>query len=149
VGAGILVAAAFVALVPRPDAETLQGWEREWDLVPGSSQAGWLVLRTVVSVLVVPVAEELAFRGYLLRRLIARDFETVPFSQWSPWAVVASSAAFGAIHSGFLAGALAGLVFALVQIRGGSLSHAVVAHVASNAAVAAYVIGARQWWLWM
>jgi CAAX protease family protein len=73
----------------------------------------------------------------------------VPFSRWTAWAVVASSATFGGIHAGFLAGALAGLVFAVVQVRGGSLSHPVLARVASNAAVAAYVIGAGQWWLWM
>jgi hypothetical protein len=36
-----------------------------------------------------------------------------------------------------------------VQIRGRSLADAVLAHVTSNAAVAIYVIGWRQWWLWI
>jgi membrane protease YdiL (CAAX protease family) len=63
--------------------------------------------------------------------------------------VLVSSAAFGAIHAGWLGGALAGLLFAIVQIRGRSLSHAVLAHVVSNAAVAIYVIGGGRWWLWI
>jgi CAAX prenyl protease-like protein len=127
----------------------LRGWEEEWQAVPVWGQTSWLALRVLGSILLVPVAEELAFRGYLLRRLVARDFVTVPFGQWTPWAVVVSSAAFGAIHAGWLAGALAGLLYAIVQIRGRSLAHAVLAHVASNAAIAVYVIGWRQWWLWI
>ena len=38
---------------------------------------GWVAMRVFGSVLVVPVVEELAFRGYLLRRLIDADFEAV------------------------------------------------------------------------
>ena len=34
----------------------------------------WLIFRLVGSVVTVPVAEELAFRGYLTRRAIAADF---------------------------------------------------------------------------
>jgi exosortase E/protease (VPEID-CTERM system) len=149
VGAGIVAAALFVALAPRGDAAALRGWDEEWQAVPAWGQASWLALRVLGAVLVVPVAEELAFRGYLLRRLVARDFVSVPFGQWTPWAVLVSSAAFGAIHAGWLAGALAGLLYAIVQIRGRSLSHAILAHVASNAAIAIYVIGGRQWWLWI
>ncbi len=149
VAAGIVAAVLFVALAPRGDEAALQGWEEEWQAVPAWGQGLWLALRVLGSVLVVPVAEELAFRGYLLRRLVARDFERVPFGQWTPWAVLVSSAAFGAIHAGWLAGALAGLLYAVVQIRGRSLADAVLAHVTSNAAVAIYVIGWRQWWLWI
>jgi exosortase E/protease (VPEID-CTERM system) len=148
VGAGIVAAAVFVALAPRGDPAVVRGFEEEWQAVPFWGQVSWLVLRVVGSVLLVPLAEELAFRGYLLRRLVARDFASVSFGQWTPWAVLVSSAAFGAIHAGWLAGALAGLVYAVVQIRGRSLAPAVLAHVTSNAAVAIYVIGWRQWWLW-
>jgi exosortase E/protease (VPEID-CTERM system) len=149
VGAGILAGAAFIALAPRGDPEVLRAWEEEWQAVPYWGQVFWLTLRSLGSVLVVPVAEELAFRGYLLRRLQARDFENVPFERWTPWAVLVSSMAFGAIHAGWLGGMLAGLLFAIVQIRGRSLAHAVLAHVVSNAAVAIYVIGGNHWWLWI
>ena len=100
-------------------------------------------------ILVVPLAEELAFRGYLLRRLIAAEFESVSPGQFSLWALLVSSLAFGAIHAGWLGGTIAGVMFGLAQIRGRSVRHAVLAHAASNAAVAAYVLGFGQWWLWM
>jgi membrane protease YdiL (CAAX protease family) len=34
--------------------------------------------RVIGLALIVPLTEELAFRGYLLRRLIAREFDCVP-----------------------------------------------------------------------
>jgi CAAX protease family protein len=100
---------------------TLRAWEEEWRGLPAAGRALWLALRVFGSVPIVPVAEELAFRGYLLGRLQAREFLAVPFERWIPWAVLVSSAAFGAIHAGWLGGTLAGLMFAIVQIRGRSL----------------------------
>ena len=100
-------------------------------------------------ILVVPLAEELAFRGYLLRRLIAAEFESVSPGQFSPWALLVSSLAFGAIHAGWLGSTIAGVMFGVAQVRGRSVGHAVLAHVVSNVAVAAYVLGFGQWWLWM
>jgi exosortase E/protease (VPEID-CTERM system) len=149
VGAGIAAAAAFVALSPRPPLEAVQGWQEEWGRLPGWGRTGWLVARVAGSVLVVPIAEELAFRGFLLRRLVNRDFVKVPPGHFSLSALLVSSAAFGAVHSAWLGGTIAGLVFGLAQIRGKSLGHAFVTHVASNVAVAAYVVGFDQWWLWV
>ena len=79
----------------------------------------WLVMRGVVAIVVVPVAEELAFRGLLYRLLIARDFETVRFGQLSWLAVAGSALAFGVMHQRWLAGLMAGVVLALVMVRHG------------------------------
>jgi exosortase E/protease (VPEID-CTERM system) len=148
-GAGLVAAAAFVALAPRPDTEALRAWQEEWQGIPGWGRISWLTLRVLGSVLVVPLAEELAFRGYLLRRLSARDFTDVPPGSFSVLGLVVSSVAFGAIHAGWLGGTIAGLFYGAVQIRGRSVGHAVLAHVVSNAAVALYVVGLGQWWLWV
>ncbi|MFH1973985.1 MAG: CPBP family glutamic-type intramembrane protease [Pseudomonadota bacterium] len=37
----------------------------------------WLIFRVLGSVITVPIAEELAFRGYALRRLISSDFDKI------------------------------------------------------------------------
>ena len=148
-GAGLIAAGAFVGLAPRPDPEMTLAWQGEWLALPAWGQLSWLLLRVVGSVLVVPLAEELAFRGYLQRRLIARDFVTVSPGYLSLWALLVSSAAFGAIHRDWVGATIAGLLFGIVQIRGNNVGHAVAAHVVSNAAIAAYVLGFRQWWLWV
>ncbi len=149
VGAGIVAAVVFVALAPNAPLEAVQGWHEEWGRLPGWGRVAWLVARVVGSVLVVPLAEELAFRGFLLRRLVDREFVNVPPGRFSPLALLVSSAAFGAIHSGWLGGTIAGLVYGIVQVRGNSVGRAVLAHVVSNAAVALYVVGFDRWELWV
>ena len=51
----------------------------------------WVALRTIGSVITVPIAEELAFRGYLLRKLVASDFERVSPRHFTLFSFAASS----------------------------------------------------------
>jgi exosortase E/protease (VPEID-CTERM system) len=109
----------------------------------------WIVSRMVASILTVPIAEELAYRGFLMRRLSNPDFESVPFRSvgWLPLAVTAI--AFGLAHGAlWLPGIAAGMAYGLILIRRGRLGEAVAAHVTTNALVAAGVLGADQWQLW-
>ncbi|MGA2738457.1 MAG: CPBP family glutamic-type intramembrane protease [Bryobacteraceae bacterium] len=45
----------------------------------------------------VPIPEELAFRGFLLRRLMAEDFESIPLGRVTWPALLVPSVAFGAL----------------------------------------------------
>ena len=47
--------------------------------LPAWQRIGWLAARIAAAVVTVPIAEELAFRGYLARRLAGREFDQVPF----------------------------------------------------------------------
>ena len=68
-----------------------------------------VALRLIGAVITVPIAEELAFRGFLLRRLAGPDFESVPWRNISWMPLVISSLAFGILHGErWLAGAIAG-----------------------------------------
>lgn len=118
------------------------------DMAPGTRHF-WIATRVLTSVLVAPVAEELAYRGYLLRRLVAEDFETVLYGAvgWMP--LIVTAAAFGVLHGAmWLPGVAAGVVYGLVLMRTGRLGDAVAAHVVSNLLVAGWVLGAGQWQLW-
>jgi len=108
----------------------------------------WTVSRVVGSVAVAPLCEELAFRGYALRRLVNPDFTRVSFREWTPLAVLGSSAAFAMMHERYVAAFLAGLAYAFVQIRTGRLSDVIVAHAASNAVICIWVLvtGERGHW---
>jgi CAAX prenyl protease-like protein len=88
--------------------------------------------------MVMPLVEELAFRGYLMRRLRAADFDSVSPSSVGASALLVSSAVFGVCQaSSWLAGVCAGVVFGLVYMRTGRLGEAVAAHVTANALIAA------------
>src|SRR5262249_31138367 len=149
VGAGLGVYVFWIALgfYPPGQSHSSNLAERLAEL-SGGSAAMWLFFRVVGSSVTVPVAEELAFRGYVMRRIGSAEFDQQPYQRCSWLAVAVSSALFGFMHDRWLAGALAGLVYALAARRRGKLADAVIAHALTNALIAATVLLGRQWWLW-
>ena len=109
----------------------------------------WIAARTVAAIITVPIAEELAFRGYLARRIMAADVEAIPFSRVSVIAILISSAAFGVMHGSlWLAGIIAGVVFALVARMRNRLGEAVAAHAVANLCIAVWVLVRHDYSLW-
>jgi CAAX prenyl protease-like protein len=117
--------------------------------VAEAESAVWLVFRVIGSVLLVPVCEELMFRGYLLRRLQAADFSSISAKAWTPFALVASSVVFGVLHDRWIAATVAGLAYAVLSVRTGRLSEAIVAHAVTNGCIAAWVLGTGDWSHWL
>jgi exosortase E/protease (VPEID-CTERM system) len=109
----------------------------------------WLVFRTLGSVIAVPLAEELAFRGYLIRKLIAKEFENVPPGQFTWLSFLLTSVLFGLLHERWLAGTLAGMGYALALYRRGQLGDAVMAHMTTNALIAVSVLAQARRSLWL
>ena len=139
---GLAVYVLWVALVPAGPAPTI------WEQVSPALAWTWLLFRIVGSSLIIPLVEELAFRGYLLRRLQKSDFESVEGRQigWPAW--VLSSLAFGLLHQDVLAACLAGLAYAQLVRRGGSLGEAVLAHGITNFCICVQVLALGHWSLW-
>jgi len=143
---GALVFALWLA------GDWLSGVHPQNPLTPNSTpwiaaaQSVWLALRLLSAVVTVPIAEELAFRGYLIRRIISVDFEQVSPRTFTAAALIISSLAFGVLHGGrWIAGTLAGLLYAAVLIRRGRIGDAVVAHATTNVFLAASVLVTGQW----
>jgi CAAX prenyl protease-like protein len=100
-------------------------------------------------VVTVPIAEELAFRGYLARRFLRRDFDSVPFTGLTALSIALSSVAFGLMHGQqWGVGILAGLAYAFALRWRGRMGDAVVAHAVSNLLLAAWVLGFGDWAQW-
>ena len=117
--------------------------------LPSALRGLWIVGRLAGGVLIVPIAEELAYRGYLMRRLTKPDFDAVPFQSVRWPALAATAILFGVAHGAlWLPGIAAGVVFGLLVMRRGQIGEAVVAHTTSNALIAAGVLGWNQWQLW-
>ncbi len=110
--------------------------------------AGWIAFRIMGAVITVPIAEELAFRGYLLRKLVNVRFDTVSYRHFTLLSWVGSSVLFATLHDQWLAGFAVGLVFALAAYLNGRLSDAVVAHATANGLLAVWVLATRNWNLW-
>jgi exosortase E/protease (VPEID-CTERM system) len=117
--------------------------------LPPSLRGLWIVSRVTGGVLIVPIAEELAYRGYLMRRLSQAHFDAVRFQSVRWPALAATAIVFGFAHGAlWLPGIAAGVVFGLLVIRRGQIGEAVVAHATSNALLVACVLGWNQWQLW-
>ncbi len=120
-------------------------------LAQGSAawQLTWIMLRALAATTTVPLAEELAFRGFLMRRIGNVDFDTVPLRSATWIGILGSSVAFGLLHGErWLAGILAGLAFAAVARKTNSIGEAVLAHAVTNALLAIWVLGRGQWQYW-
>jgi CAAX prenyl protease-like protein len=78
--------------------------------VPAALRGFWIASRIAGSILIVPIAEELAYRGYLMRRLTESDFESVPFHSVRWPALAVTAIVFGLAHGAlWLPGIAAGI----------------------------------------
>ena len=122
------------------------------DLFVQQPAAYWatVLLRFCRLAIVVPLAEEIFWRGFLLRFLIDEDFDRVPFGRftWVSFAVV--TLAFGFSHSrpDWTAALITGALYNLVAYRTKSLATCVVAHAVTNLLLGLWIMKTGQWGFW-
>jgi len=138
---GVFAWLLWVALVH--PAESVSPYQA---LAGGWAEA-WICLRILGGSVVVPLAEELAFRGYLMSRLQGEPFEA-NVGRTTPRALLLSSLAFGCLHEEWVAGTCAGLAYGWVSTRPGGLANSVVAHSLTNLLLAIQAVAFKQWGLW-
>jgi exosortase E/protease (VPEID-CTERM system) len=148
IGLGVVVFILWVALEPPADPDKATVIPDALAQMHWAAATFWLAARILGSTIVVPIAEELAFRGYLLRRLIDADFTKVSPKHFTAASFIISSVAFGALHGRWLAGIIAGMVYAGAQYRRGEITDAIVAHATTNGLLAAYVVIFGHWAFW-
>jgi exosortase E/protease (VPEID-CTERM system) len=112
-------------------------------------RAAWIACRAAAAIITVPIAEELAYRGFLMRRVVTGDFTAMPFRSTPWWAVGISAVVFGVSHGSFwLPGIIAGLAYAALAVKTGKIGESVVAHATTNSLVAVQVLLFGEWQLW-
>ena len=103
-----------------------------------------------MSVVAIPILEELFWRGFLMRWLVNRDFSSVPLGKWSLEAFLIVAVLFASEHGPYWdVGLLTGMVYNAWMIRTRNLWDCILAHSATNACLAAFVIGWNQWHYWL
>lgn len=113
------------------------------------SNAAFLTLRVTGSVLLVPILEELFWRGWLLRWLVHEDFRKVPIGTYYASAFWIVAVMFASEHGAYWdVGFLAGVIYNWWVIRTKSLADCILAHAVTNACLASYVLLYHQWQYW-
>jgi hypothetical protein len=112
--------------------------------------SAFLLVRLLTSAALVPVLEELFWRGWLMRWLInSADFLKVPLGTYQPLAFWAVAVLFASEHGPYWeVGLIAGILYNLWLIRTKNLADCMLAHAVTNASLAAYVLIADQWQYW-
>jgi uncharacterized protein len=110
---------------------------------------GVLAWRTARASLIVPVVEELFWRGWLMRWLIDKDFYRVRLGTYAPIAFWLTALLFASEHGPYWdVGLIAGILYNLWMIRTRSIADCILAHAVTNAALSLYVIATGQWQYW-
>jgi CAAX prenyl protease-like protein len=153
---GLAVFAIWIA----PDA--LFGYRHSWLFEnPVMGRAGgvpavlqwsllFLLIRSAGSALLVPVIEELFWRGWLMRWLIDRNFQKVKLGTYLPSAFWITAILFASEHGPYWeVGLAAGVIYNWWMIRTKSLADCILAHAVTNGVLAAYVVFAGAWQYWL
>ena len=111
----------------------------------------WFVaVRAVSCTLLVPVIEELFWRGWVMRWLIDKDFTRVPLGTYSPMAFWAVAVLFASEHGPYWeVGLVTGIIYNWWMIRTRNLADCMLAHAVTNGLLSWYVLQTGQWQYWM
>lgn len=160
-GAGVLLGVAVCALWVAPDL-LVPGWRDsalfqndvtgrlKTSIPPAELTPLMLALRTARAALLVPVLEELFWRGWLPRWLQDTRFWRIPLGTFTPFAFWGTAALFAAEHGPFWeVGLLCGLIYNWWMGRTRSLADLVLVHGVTNLALSLFTIGTQRWVFWM
>jgi len=129
------------ALVGHPTASTV---------ATDKISTSFLIFRVLVSVIAVPILEELFWRGWMLRWIANPRFTTIPIGTWNAQAFWIVAFLFASEHGSYWdVGLVTGMIYNYWAIRTHNLMDCIIAHAATNACLAAYVIGWNQWQFWL
>lgn len=147
IGVGIVVFIAWINLdLPWATLGKTQGFAP----MRGDGTLNWalVAVRIFGAAAVVPIMEELFWRSFILRWIDRSDFLRLAPAMVSLRALLISSLLFGVEHDLWFAGLLAGLAYAWLYVRSGSLWVPVLAHALTNLLLGLWVVQTNQWKFW-
>jgi CAAX prenyl protease-like protein len=114
------------------------------------SNVFFIAVRLTESAVLVPILEELFWRGWLMRWLIDPDFENVPMGRYQALSFWVTALLFAAEHGPYWdVGLLAGIIYNWWIVRTRNLGDCMLAHGVTNLLLGVYVLVLNQWQYWM
>lgn len=150
VASGLVVTALWVGLDGHYPGLPLLGKRVAFDPsgMHQSARLGFLAVRLLGLVILVPVIEEVFWRSFLIRWLIDQDFRRVPIGKVTLFSAAATSVLFAVAHPEWLPALLTGLLWAGLLHQTRSLAACLISHATANLALGIYVIQTGAWKYW-
>lgn len=127
---------------------TRAGFNPFADGSPTPLQIAFTAVRLLELVIVVPLVEEIFWRGFLSRYLISDDFEKVPEGVFTTTSFLVVSLMFAAVHPEVFAAFAWGSLVNLIYIRTMNIWACVLTHSVTNAILGVFVLTNKAWYLW-
>lgn len=109
----------------------------------------FVILRWAGAALVVPFMEELFWRDYLWRTILApANFKLAGIGEWAWVPFVGVALAFSTVHVQWITAIGWGLMIAGLLVWTKSLGACIVAHAVTNLLLGAYVLYTGEWFFW-
>jgi CAAX protease family protein len=111
---------------------------------------GFIAVRMIGAVIVVPFMEELFWRDYLWRQIIApNDFKLAHVGEWDPMAFLVVCGAFATVHGNWWLTAIGwGAMIGGLLVYTKSLGACIVAHATTNLLLGLWVLKTHAWSFW-
>ena len=158
----ILLGAAVMAIWILPDSlwhgyrdfplfhNAITGIARSSLPVHLKSNVFFIAVRVLESAALVPVLEELFWRGWLMRWAIRADFENVPVGQYTALSFWTVAFLFASEHGPYWeVGLIAGVAYNWWCVRTRNLADCILAHAVTNGLLAGYVLLFDRWQFWL
>ena len=97
-------------------------------------------VRLVGSTLLVPMLEEVFYRSFLYRYILAPNWMFTAHNSFAVKPFLITSIVFGFTHQQWLAGIVCGMIYQLLVIRTNRVADAITAHAVTNLLLGAWVI---------
>lgn len=117
------------------------------DLTPVAAWS-FTVVRLIGMIVAVPLLEELFWKGFLNRYIIDERWQSVAWGRFTRLSFTIVTLAFVSVHTEWTAALVWGVGINLVFLYTRNLWACIVAHAASNAVLAYYILVYQQWHLW-
>lgn len=161
VAAGLVGIALWIGIEESGLGRFLLSWLPGW-LLPGPrmgfdpfqsldsapARIGFLAFRGLGLMVLIPVVEELFWRGFLARWLGGRHWQSIRLGDFTPFSFLALCVLFAVAHSEWVAAFLYCALLNALLIRRRDLWDCVVAHAVSNLVLFVYVLATSSWALW-
>lgn len=158
--AGVVGVGAWIVLADMRLDAVLPEWLAAWfvgeraaynpfeAIASSAGQWAFVVVRLVGLAVVVPLMEEVFWRGFLIRYVIDEDFERVPIGRMTAASFFLVTVLFAAVHPEVLAALVWGAGVNLLLYFTRSLWACIVAHATTNLLLGLYVVATGTWHLW-
>jgi uncharacterized protein len=109
----------------------------------------FFTIRWLGPTLVVPFMEELFWRDYLWRNIIApNDFKLASIGEWDARAFWIVPIFFASVHIQWITAVVWALMIGLLLLKTKSLGACIIAHGITNFLLGAYVLWTHDWYFW-